>query len=65
MSLRAWSVLAAEALVDYSAEEPSVRVGPLHLSLLQKPVDFAQSRKLKRLTQEGLDLDLLIGVMQS
>ncbi|KAK9814682.1 hypothetical protein WJX72_009730 [[Myrmecia] bisecta] len=66
-SLRAWSFAPFEALVDITAVEPCVRIGPLDLSLYQKPIDTqpaAAARKLKRLAPSGYDLHINVDIAQ-
>lgn len=61
-SLRGWALVAVSSLVDYSGSVPQLQTGTMKLSLLQKPVDLALSRKHKRLSPEGFDLEVNVNL---
>lgn len=61
-SLRGWALVAVSSLVDYSGSVPQLQTGTMKLSMLQKPVDLALSRKHKRLSPEGFDLEVNVNI---
>lgn len=61
-SLRGWALVAVSSLVDYSGSVPQLQTGTMKLSMLQKPVDLALSRKHKRLSPEGFDFEVNVNV---
>ena len=61
-SLRGWALVAVSSLVDYSGSVPQLQTGTMKLSMLQKPVDLMLSRKHKRLSPEGFDLEVNVNI---
>ena len=65
-SLRGWAYAPIDQLIDWSKTDPPVRVGPLALTLMQKPAPFdlgkTPHKRPKPLTSRGNDLQLEIGV---